>query len=169
MKSWKLERLKYCCIQTVNGEEKYYVMDGNHPVEVSKDVYLVVEHSYHKEWLLQHRAQSKLVSLEQLCEEAESNNHHAHTPEDLLTNSTEDTYFTQKETENRQRMINQMWILVDQLEDEQRALVLSHIEANEIISKLAKRDHVTPRAIYHRRDTVCRTIAGKLRKDQINE
>ncbi len=169
MKGWKLERLKHCRVKGENGEVKYYVMDGNRPIEVTKDVYFAVEHSYHKEWLQQQVACSKHVSLEQLIEETESEDCHAHMPEDLVDSSAEDAYFIRKEAESLQSLLKRIRELLNQLDDDQRALVLSRIEPNGIIGELARRDHVSPRAIYFRRNTVWKSFAKMLREGQSNE
>ncbi len=162
MENWKLERLKYCRIERVNGELKYYVMDGKHPVEVTKDVYLVIEHSYHKEWLMQHGKHSNWVSLEQIAEDEESIDRHGRMSSALEVPSAENMYFAPAIEKQKQRMIEQLKTEIDNLQDEQKNLVLSHVEDNGIINNLAERDCVTDRAIYLRRDTVCRGIARKL-------
>ncbi len=171
--SWKIERLKYCRIERVDGELKYYVMNGDEPVEVTKDVYLVIEHSYHKEWLMEHGQNSDWLSLEQIAEDEETIDRHGHVPPALQIPSAEDTYFSSEfrsdDQKRRQRMIKAAKTQIDQLEDEQKALVLSHVVDNGAIESLAKKDHVTTRAVYLRRDTVCRRIARKVKEDAGNE
>ncbi len=169
MENWKLERLKYCRIRKVDGVLKYYVMDGQTPVEVTKDVYLVIEHSYHKEWLMQHGKHNDWVSTEQIAEDEEMLDRHGHMPLALQVSSSEDVFFAPKEMEHRQKMIDRMHAEVNKLQDEQRSLVLSHIEENGIIAALSERDQVSARAIYLRRDTICRSIARKITEDEADE
>ena len=78
--SWKIERMKYCRIEKNGDKTKYYVVVDGQPVEVEKEVYYVIERSYHKEWLFKHGKNSKYVSLEKLAEDEEGNILHDRVP-----------------------------------------------------------------------------------------
>ena len=171
--NWEYERLKYCRIESTPEGLKYFSLLGGTKTEVTKDIYDVIEHSYHKEWLMEHGQNSDWISLEQIAEDEETIDRHGHIPPALQVPSAEDTYFSSEyrsdDQKRRQRMIEVAKTQIGQLDDEQKALVFSHVVDNGAIESLAKKDHVTTRAVYLRRDTVCRRIARKVKEDAGNE
>ena len=169
MESWELERLKYCRIERINGELKYYVMNDDDPVEVSKEVYLVIEHSYHKEWLMEHGAHSDWISLEQLAEDEEGNIIHDRVPAALQLPSAEEEYLLSAEQEAEDEIIDALYAEIDTLPAEKKRLVLSYTDKNGAISALAKQDNVSETAIYRRRSRLAKTLAKKVSGESNNE
>ena len=150
--SWKIERMKYCRIEKNGDKTKYYVMVDEQPVEVEKEVYYVIERSYHKEWLFKHGKHSKYVSLEKLAEDEEGCILHDRVPVALRLPSVEDEY-----------------LLSEERDDEDEKIVAMNTEISGAVGALAEREKVTRTAIYFRRSRLAKSLAKKLSAGEANE
>lgn len=167
--SWKIERMKYCRIEKSGGKTKYYVMVDGQPVEVEKEVYYVIERSYHKEWLFKHGKHSKYVSLEKLAEDEEGFILHDRVPIALRLSSAEDEYLLSEERDDEDERIVAMNAEISMLSEEKKQLMLSYVEGKGAVGALAEREKVTKTAIYLRRSRLAKTIAKKLAAGDSNE
>lgn len=167
--SWKIERMKYCRIEKNGGKTQYYVMVGGQPVEVEKEVYYVIERSYHKEWLFKHGKNSKYVSLEKLAEDEEGNILHDRVPVALRLPSAEEEYLLSEERDDEDEKIDAMNAEINMLSEEKKQLMLSYVEENGAVGALADREKVTRTAIYYRRSRLAKSLAKKLSAGEANE
>ena len=167
--SWKIERMKYCRIEKNGGKTKYYVVVDGQPVEVEKEVYYVIERSYHKEWLFKHGKHSKYVSLEKLAEDEEGCILHDRVPIALRLPSAEDEYLLSEERDDEDERTVAMNAEISMLPEEKKQLMLSYVEGKGAVGALAEREKVTKTAIYLRRSRLAKTIAKKLAAGEANE
>lgn len=157
--NWEYERLKYCRIERTPEGLKYFSMLGGTKTEVTKDVYDIIEHSYHKEYLMDlERMSGKTISLDQLAEEIEDYERHGSVPVSLQSPSAEEQFFVQKDPEPDESVpaiIANEFELLDQRE---KKLVLSYTKEPAYKKEMAKQDDVSEKTIRRHREQAAAKI-----------
>ena len=68
--NWKEARRRYCYPETKDGVERYYAVVHGQSVEITREMYEVMEPSYRLEWEMKYGKKSKRnKSIEQLAEQ----------------------------------------------------------------------------------------------------
>ena len=168
--SWKNARFRYCYPETKDGVERYYVVVHGKPVEVTKEIYEVMEPSYRLEWEMRYGKKAKRnKSIEQLTEQIELLDAHGKLPTNLQVQSAEDEYFMLEDEKKEDRRFLRMQEEIGRLPADQQLMLHSYAEKNGCIESLAKRDSVSQLAIYHRRERLGKTIARMVREGEDDE
>ena len=168
--SWKNARFRYCYPETKDGVEHYYVVVHGKPVEVTKEIYEVMEPSYRFEYEMTFGKKAKRnKSIEQLTEQIELLDAHGKLPTALQVQSAEDEYFMHEDEKKEDRIFLRMLKEIDRLPTDQQSMIHSYVEETDCIDSLAERDSVSQRAIYYRRERLGKTIARRVRKGEDDE
>lgn len=156
--SWRIERLKYCRIENTPDGVKYYGVVGKELIEVSKDVYHVLERSYHKEWKMDlDRNRENHTSYDQLAEEIASADYHNTVPPSLQYRSTEEEYFDEEDLEAQDVVPEEIAEEFNQLNEREKQLLFTYTSTSGI-KAIAKKENVSTRTIYRHRQRIATRI-----------
>lgn len=168
--NWEYERLKYCRIERTPEGLKYYSMLGGKKTEVTKDIYDVIEHSYHKEYLMDlERMSGKDVSLDQLAQDIENADKHGSVPMSLQSKSAEEQYFEQSDLESNHipDMIAEEYSMLDTRE---KHLIHSFTKGSSCIKETAEKENVAEWTVYrHRKEVAAKVRESYQRRHGNNE
>lgn len=168
--NWKEARRRYCYPETKDGVERYYAVVQGKSVEITKEMYEVMEPSYRLEWEMKYGKKAKKnKSIEQLCEQIEMFDYHGSLPEALQVPSAEDEFFMLQDAKKEDRELDRMNEEIDKLQADLQLMIRSYAEKNGCIENFAERDSVSQSAIYHRRARLGKTIARKIQEDEDDE
>ena len=168
--NWNEVRRRYCYPETKNGVERYYAVVHGKSVEITREMYEVMEPSYRLEWEMKYGKKAKRnKSIEQIAEQIEMLDCHGSLPEALQVPSAEDEYFILEDAKKEDRELDRMNEEIDKLQTDQQLMIRSYAEKNGCIESLAERDSVSQSAIYHRRERLGKTIARKIQEGENDE
>ena len=168
--NWKEARRRYCYSETKDGVERYYAVVQGKSVEITKEMYEVMEPSYRLEWEMKYGKKAKKnKSIEQLCEQIEMFDYHGSLPEALQVPSAEDEFFMLEDEKKEDQELDRMNEEIDKLQADQQLMIRSYAEKNGCFESLAERDSVSQSAIYHRRERLGKTIARKIQGGEDDE
>ena len=168
--NWNEVRRRYCYPETKNGVERYYAVAYGKPVEITREMFEVIEPSYRLEYEMKYSKKAKRnKSIEQIAEQIEMLDCHGSLPEALQVPSAEDEYFMQEDEKRENRELDRMNEEIDKLQTDQQLMIRSYAEKNGCIESLAERDSVSQSAIYHRRERLGKTIARKIQEGEDDE
>ncbi len=168
--NWKEARRRYCYPETKDGVERYYAVVHGQSVEITREMYEVMEPSYRLEWEMKYGKKAKRnKSIEQIAEQIEMLDCHGSLPEALQVPSAEDEYFMLEDAKKEDRELVRMNEEIDKLQVDQQLMIRSYAEKNGSIESLSERDSVSQSAIYHRRERLGKTIARKIQEGEQDE
>ena len=168
--NWKEARRRYCYPETKDGVERYYAVVHGQSVEITREMYEVMEPSYRLEWEMKYGKKAKRnKSIEQIAEQIEMLDCHGSLPEALQVPSAEDEYFMLEDAKKEDRELVRMHEEIDKLQVDQQLMIRSYAEKNGSIESLSERDSVSQSAIYHRRERLGKTIARKIQEGEQDE
>ena len=157
--NWEYERLKYCRIESTPEGLKYFSLLGGTETEVTKDIYDVIEHSYHKEFLMDlARMGGKTISLNQLAEEIEDYERHGSVPVTLQCPSAEEQFFMQTIPELDEIVPAKIASDYEQLDPREKKLVLSYAKDPVYKKEIAEQEDVSERTIRRHREQAAAKI-----------
>ncbi len=170
IKSWKKVRMSICFIRTVEGVPHYFVVVNREPVEVTKEVYHVVESSYYREWCQRKwEDEHDCVSYEQLADDITEQDRHGHVLPQFQTSSAEEDFFESLDYDQDSHVIGRMIDELSSLPDEKKEMLYSYVKDPSYIDRTAERDCVTKAAVYQRRKRLGNAIAKRIMEGEDNE
>ena len=160
-KNWKNERRKYVDIEATPEGLKYYgIVDGQR-IEVSKEVYLVLEHSYHKEFKMDcERFDENHISLDALLEEIDDYDKHNTVPSAFISKSAEQDYFDSLESSDENMIPEIIVPEFNQLDEQEKQMLLTYRNRESVVKQVSIQGKRTSKRTTQRRR---KEIADKVR------
>lgn len=146
-KNWKNERRKYVDIELTPEGPKYIGIAFGQRVEVSKEVYLVLEHGIHKEFKMDcERFDGNHVSLDELIEEIDDYDRCGSVPCTLQSRSAEGEYFDACPVDEYS-IPDKIAPELSQLSRREKELLFTYGKRDPSVKQVAKRENVSKRTI----------------------
>ena len=146
-KNWKYERRKYVDIDVTPEGLKYYGIVDEQRIEVSKEVYLVLEHSYHKDFNMDcERSDEDHISLDQLLEKIDDYDKHGAVPATFQSPSAEQE-FLDNDPVGENSIPDKIMPEFSQLNKYEKQLLLTYGKKDSFVNQAAIDGNVSKRTI----------------------